>query len=202
MANNWVKESTDQYAMSFAVGGLLISETRIAAELFKDLQDWPSVRRTLINENLYRTQARSSAVRISGEVIKRLSVLNNEEINILLSASPDDATNVLWLAICRRYRFIGDFASEVLRDRYVLRQRTLDLKAFDEFVLEKSMWHTELTELTPSSMARCRSVLFRMMREAGFLHDNTIEGAVLTESIRKVLNRQEPSEVRFFPVFE
>lgn len=202
MAKNWVKKSTDQYAMSFAVGGLLMSETRIAAELFKELQDWLSVRRTLIDENLYRTQARSSAVRISGEVIKRLSVLNNEEINILLSASPDDATNVLWLAICRRYSFIGDFASEVLRDRYVLRQRTLDLKAFDEFVLEKSMWHTELTELTPSSMARCRSVLFRMMREAGFLHDSTIEGAVLTESIRKVLNRQEPSEIRFFPVFE
>lgn len=200
--NTQINKHADQYAMSFAVGGLMVSESRIAAEVFKKLHDWPSARRTLVDENLYQTQARSSAVRISGEVIKRLSVLNNEEIDILLSASPDDATNILWLAVCRRYTFIGDFASEVLRDRYVLRQRALDLEVFDEFVREKSMWHAELTEIKPSSMARCRSVIFRMMREAGFLRDGTIEGAVLTEPVRQILNQQEPSEIRFFPVFE
>ena len=113
------------YAMSFAVGGLLETEACIAAKLYLENPDWKEVRTRLVDDNLLQARARSSAIRVSGEVVKRLSTLRSNELELLLDGSPSERNQILWLAICRRYSFIGDFATEVVRDRFLLSTSTV-----------------------------------------------------------------------------
>ncbi len=42
--------------------------------------------------------------------------------------------------MCRYYLFVGGFATEVLRERFLLGE-TIALDDYDRYVLNKAMWH-------------------------------------------------------------
>jgi hypothetical protein len=41
-----------------------------------------------------------------------------EELDYLASADTVEQRYLLWLAICRHYRFVGDFAVNVVREKF------------------------------------------------------------------------------------
>ncbi len=49
------------------------------------------------------------------EIVSRLQTLNDEELRFLVGADNREQGYMLWIAACRRYTFIGEFAVEVLR---------------------------------------------------------------------------------------
>ena len=109
----------DRYSMSFTTGTLLHRESvKLAAEYDKRA-DWNHVRDHAIAENLLQARTLNTLKRVCREVISRLKTLCPSELDFLLDASPQDQGYLLWLAFCRRYRFVGDFAVEVLRERYI-----------------------------------------------------------------------------------
>ena len=78
----------------------------------------------------------------------------------------------MWAAACRRYDLIGEFAEEVLRERFLLLAPTLDYEDFDSFVRGKALWHEEVADLKDSTLQKLRSNVFRMLVEAGLLSDD------------------------------
>jgi hypothetical protein len=106
----------------------------------------------------------------------------------------------MWAATCRRYEFIGEFADEVLRERFLLLAVTLEYRDFDGFVRGKALWHEELAKVKDSTMQRLRSNVFKMLREAGLLSEaGEIMPAVLSERVATALSARSPSDLRFFP---
>jgi len=102
----------------------------------------------------------------------------------------------MWAAACRRYEFIGEFAEEVVRERFLLLTPTLEYADFDGFVRAKTLWHDELAELKESTLQRMRRNVFTMLREAELLSKGgEIMPALLSERIAAVLS----AELRFFP---
>lgn len=100
-----------------------------------------------------------------------------------------DSGYLLWLAVCRRYRFLADFAVEVLHERFLTLKPALPPQEFDVFFNDKSQSHPELSELSSSTIQKLRQVLFRMLREAGLLDKAcniipAIPGLKLTEFLR------------------
>jgi hypothetical protein len=107
----------------------------------------------------------------------------------------------MWAAACRRYAFIGDFAEEVLRERYLVLASTIDYADFDSFVHGKSIWHDELAELKESTLQKLRSTVFKMLVEASLLDEHrSIVPVVLSTRIAEKLDDRSPSDIRFFPV--
>lgn len=196
------RDSRDRYALSFTSGALLEREAVIVAPLYLELGDWPGVRDRLDTENLLQSRTASSRSRLAREVVQRLAVLSLAELGLLADASPSERCHLMWVAACRRYVLIGEFAEEVVRERFLLLTPTLGHGDFDSFVLGKTLWHPELGEVKDSTLRKLRATLFRMLSEAGLLADREIVQAILSERVQDLLNIQVPSDVRFLPTHD
>lgn len=189
----------DRYALSFTSGALLTREAVIAAPLFLEVRDWNAVRDRLRAENLLQARTASSGFRLAREVVQRLGVLTDAELDLLQDASPSERGHLMWIAACRRYAFIGDFAEEVVRERFLLLTPTLGYDEFDSFAHGKALWHPELAEVKDTTLQKLRSTVFRMLNEAGLLVGGEIVHAPLSERVRDAFDAQLPSDIRFLP---
>ena len=149
-------------------------------------------------------QARTTASgsRLVREVVQRLAVLTDLELELLGDASPSERGHLMWVAACRHYKVIGEFAEEVVRERFLLLTPTLSYDDFDGFVRGKTLWHPELAELKYSTLKKLRATVFRMLTEAGLLVSGEIVSVAPSERVRDVLDAQLPSDLRYFPAHD
>ncbi len=195
--------SNDTYSMSFTTGGLLHRESVDLATLYLDLADWKSLRDKVVAGNLLQTRTRSTLKRICQEVISRIRTLGPDELQFLVAANHQEQAYLLWLATCRQYKFIADFAVEVLRERYITLKNDLTNEDFNSFLNRKSEWHKELDRITPATRSKLRQVLFKILREADLLTaNNRINAALLSPRLFKLILRGNRQDILLFPVFE
>ena len=195
--------SNDRYSMSFTTGSLFHPESVKLAELYLDLGDWNAVRDKVIAGNLLQTRTLNTLKRVCREVVSRLRTLSPSELEFLIDGSHQEQAYLLWLAVCRRYRFIADFAVEVLRERYITLKSDLTHEDFDSFFNRNSEWHLELDEITRATRGKLRQVLFKMLREADLLTaNNKIHAAMLSPRLLELIHQGSRREALYFPVFE
>lgn len=193
----------DRYSMSFTTGSLLHRESVKLAARYLEFGDWNSVRDRVISQNLLQTRTLNTLKRVCSEVISRLKTLRPGELELLVAGSHQEQACLLWLAVCRRYRFIADFAVEVLRERYITLKSDLTHEDFDAFFSRKSEWHLELDEITPATRNKLRQVLFKMLREADLLTpDNMINAAMLSPALLDLIQPGNRGDILYFPIFE
>lgn len=200
---NKIKVPRTPYSLSFTTGGLFRQESAELAQLYINTSDWEKLRELVSRDNTLQVRTQSSSKRISREIISRLRLLSEAELEGLRSGSSRDQGYLLWIAICRRYKFIADFAQEVVRERFIRLQPALDKSGFDRFFESKSEWHPELEQLSDSTRRKLRQVLFRMLREAGILTDaDQIQAPIWSEEILAILRPTGATSFRYFPTFE
>ncbi|WP_341258297.1 DUF1819 family protein [Gordonia malaquae] len=197
-------ESTDnaasRYALSFTTGGLLVREAVLLTPAYLTSQDWEVTRRSAAADNVLQVGTSSASTRLVRETIQRLQHLDDRELEFLVESSPTEQHHLMWAAVCRRYELIGDFAEEVLRERFLLMAPTLGTDDFDRFLAGKSLWHPEIDGVTLSTRRKLRQNVFRMLREAGLWNAaGDIVPAMISERVVDLLHRSTPSDVRFFP---
>ena len=190
-----------RYKLSFTSGALLMREAMIAAPLYLRERDWSKVRALVEDENLLQARTVESGRRFAREVVQRLAALTDDEIELLIDTTATERAHLLWAAACRRYDLIGEFAEEVVRERFLLMTPTLSHEDFDSFVRGKALWHAELAELKDSTLRKLRANLFRMLHEAGLLSDGGyLLQSVLSQRVASALAARTPSDIRFFPM--
>jgi len=189
--------------MSFTTGGLFLHESVKLAVLYLELEDWNSVRKRAVAENLLQTRTVATLKRVCREVISRLKTLSPVELELVTDGGHQEQAYLLWLAVCRRYTFIADFAVEVLRERYITLKTVVSYEDYDSFFNQKSEWHSELDEIRPTTRNKLRQVLFKMLREADLLaNDNMINAAMLSPRLRDVIYVGRKRDILYFPIFD
>ena len=189
--------------MSFTTGGLFSRESATLAVLFSETGNWDSVRDKALTENLLQARTLSSARRVCREVIVRLKTLDRNEIDLFVHGATQEQSYLLWIAVCRCYKFIADFTVEVLRERYLGLKIDLHYEDFDSFFNKKSEWHPELDTIQPATRNKLRQVLFKILREAELLTvNNTINTAVLSPRLLAAIPSGRRRDVLFFPMPE
>lgn len=192
-----------EYNMSFTAGGLFNREAVTLAERYLDLSDWDAVRKDVVSNNLLQARTQASLTRMCREVAFRLRVLSDAELSYFAAADPRERAYLLWLAACRRHGLLAEFASEVVRERYVSLQVDLNHEDFDAFFNRKAEWHRELESVRDSTRDKLRQVTFRMLREAELLDArNTIQPAQLSAELIALIARTDERELFYFPAFE
>ena len=76
--------TTVKYNLSFTAGGLLYRESIDITELYLALRDWKAVKTRVHDSNLIKSRTLSSSIRICREILLRLALLNDDELNILI----------------------------------------------------------------------------------------------------------------------
>ena len=192
--------ATQRYALSFTSGSLLTQEALIAAPIYLRERDWTTTRARLKDENLLQTRAARSNTRMLSALIPRLQVLSDAEIQIVADGTSTERGHLMWAAACRQYDLIGEFAEEVLRDRFLTLAGKVTYEEFDSFYRSKAIWHDELDAITDTSRKKARQVVFKMMVDAGLLtKQGLIEPTSLSIRVADCLRHRTPSDVRFFP---
>lgn len=215
-------QNEQRYRLSFTVGGLLAPQGRIVASLFMDDEDRTDphalahdenelgeriarIRRRAIDGNALSIRTQAASSRMVSEVIKRLSTLSGTELRCLAGADTPTADRhaLMWVAMCRYYALVGQFAHEVLRDHYLMGMPTVTYGDYDRFILAKAMWHPELETLSRTTASKLRANLFTAMHEAGLVDktDNTLQPALLGNSLTGILEHR-PESFGFFPIGE
>ncbi len=190
-----------RYALSFTTGALLAREAALLAPVYIEQRDWEQVRALAVRGNLLQARTHRTGVRLASETVQRLSALADSEVDLLIEATASERAHLMWAAACRRYEFIGEFAEELLRERFLLLASTLQYQDFDSFFRTKALWHEELAEIKDSTLQRLRSNVFKMLREAELLSKaGDIMPAVLSARVAAALSARSPSDLRFFPI--
>ncbi|MEE6288803.1 DUF1819 family protein [Georgenia sp. MJ173] len=189
-----------RYALSFTTGGLLATEAAVVAATYLRGHDWAATRVQVKDANLLQSRVASSTKRVLGALIPRLQLLSEPELQIVVNGTSTERGHLMWAAACRRHDLIGEFAEEVLRERFLTLAGTVSYEDYDSFYRAKAMWHDELDEVTDLSYKKLRQVLFKMLVEAGLLTtQGAIEPALLSARVAECLTERTPSDIRFFP---
>lgn len=191
------------YKMSFSTGGLFLNESIEVARLHLPGEPWEDTIVRALAEGTTSLPKAASNRRSLREIVNRLATLTDEEIAFLVEeADRHEAQALLWMATCRAYRFVREYAVEVVQDRYLSYQLDLPQQSFDLLLEAKADWHAELAGLSASTRGKLRQVLFRMMREAAIISDSDqIQRAVLSSRVQFLIEQTAPQDMSVFPGF-
>lgn len=167
-------KNNEKYLMSFLVGGLFYQHSLTIAELYNTLNSWDEVFKLIVDKNVLQARMQSSAKRIGHEIINRLKTLTAQELEVLLDTSPIEQKQILFISVCRRYKFIYDFSKDIVRERYLTLKYDLPTEEFDSFYNKKEQWHEELEKISDSSRYKLRTVLYKILLEAEIIDKNKI----------------------------
>lgn len=135
------------------------------------------------------------------ELIQRLELLTDDQLELLASGNPIEQKYLLWFAACKTYKLIKEFAIEVLNEKYLNRNLTLTDLDYDAFFNRKADWNEELNQITTSTQKKIRQVLLLMAKEADLLsEDSQILRAMLSNRLIEVLKSEAPMSFQVFPI--
>ena len=200
-----------KYRMSFGVGGLMLNESIVIAQAYQPGENWASARERLLAQGASSLPKLASQTRALREVYDRIGHLSDAERHYLsVEAARDDGRQrdrdraeqqaMMWLAVCRTYRFVHEFAVEVISERYQSWRLDLGHEVFDRFLAEKAESDPGLAALSASTCAKLRQVLFRILREVGLI---SVEGRIqpiwLSGRMKRLIEESNPADLQVFP---
>lgn len=189
----------EPYSFSFLTGALYLAESIAVAEVARKCADWNHVVSHVSEGNLLKQRKTASLNRLLREIRYRLQELNHDELEFLCDAGSRDQRQLLFVAICRRFRFIREFVVEVVRPKALKLDVQLYPADFARFFDQKGAESSEVENLTPKSMAKVKQVIIRMLAEAGLL-DSTdsqrITRPVPSKALTRLIARTDPQTLR------
>ncbi len=178
-----------------------MNESIEVARLHCPSVSWEITLQRALEEGVTSLPKESSRRRTLRELVNRVSTFDNDELLYFVDgADRQDQQAMLWLSACRAYRFVREFAVEVIHERYLSFQLDLPLECFDILFASKAEWDEGLARISPKTRAKLRQVLFRMMREAGVISGkNQILSAYISPKLRAMLTDKNSLELVLFP---
>ena len=189
------------YKMSFTSGGLFLTESVAVAGMHLSGEDWKDTLERALQEGATSLPKAASNRRTLREIVNRLMTLHDDEVRFLIDdAGRQEQQYLLWVATCRAYRFVREYAVEVICDRFLSYQLELPLESFDIFFEAKAEWDDGLASISDSTRNKLRQILFRMMREAGVISDDQrIQSSYLSAQLRALIKATNPADLAVFP---
>ncbi len=191
----------EKYNLSFTSGSLHLNESVMVAGMYFELKDWGKVKNTVIEKNLLKHRTSSSGKRVYREIQSRLMLLTEKQLLLLTEGSFDDKKQMLWLAICKKHRFIKEFTAEVILQKFYAMDYNISYDDYAIFYNRKADWHSELDAISDSTRKKLREVLFKMIREVEIIDNNGgIKPIYLSKYSFDVIKEDSVEWLEIFPV--
>lgn len=185
-----------KYKIGFARPALL-RETVLVAQAFQQLENWDAVKIQICDDNLLQTRTVRSSDIMYSEIHKRLSLLNEIQIEVIAEDNQQDVRQLVWIAICKQYPFIGDFTIEILVPAHQSGRSHVDYDDYGYFFNSKADWHPELDKVSDKTRSNARQALFQMMRQCELLTDsNQLIAQMISSAVQ---NCSPESDIAFIP---
>lgn len=192
-------DSQQKYSLSFTSIGARRPETIEVARAYVDCLDWTEVRRRIVEDNIISLNRESTRKRVGRELIKRLRMLDTDEMAFLADAVDDDQIAMIWLVICRTYPVLRAFSTEVVAARFSKMVPDVPRTAWAAFI-EESIDHPALARLTVKSRKQLEIRAFGMLRECHLLDDAyNITPLYPSPRFTSLIRERAPWDIELFP---
>ena len=158
-----------KYRLSFGTGNAYINESDLILKKYLENKDWKETEKYSIENNILNTNNLGSSKRIFREISLRLKSLSNEEQEFFITSNYVDQSILIWISICRTYKFIGDFASMIISEKFSSYQIELDYNDFNYFYEQQKVLYEELNSLKDSTRKKLRQVIFKIMKDLNII---------------------------------
>ena len=188
------------YSLGFTTGAALLNESVIIAQLYDKFKDWKIVRNEAIGNNVFQARTQSTSKKIYREVAKRLGNLRDSEIELLAQDDENQVRAIIWLAVCREYRLIQEFATEVIIPRFNAAQFQLSHEDYDAFFNQKAEWHQNLDGASDNTRYKARQVIFLILKDCGLVGvDHEIQNLLLDDQVKRLIIEGDPEDLGIYP---
>ena len=158
-----------KYRLSFGTGNAYINESKLILKKYLENKDWKETEKYSIENNILQTNTLSSTKRIFREISLRLKSLSQEEQEFFIRSNYLDQSILIWIAICRTYKFIGDFSSMIITEKFNSYQSEMNYNDFNYFYEQQKVFHEELNSLKDSTRKKLRQVIFKIMKDLNII---------------------------------
>jgi hypothetical protein len=127
--------------------------------------------------------------------------LTEEELHLLATGAIDEQRYLLWLAVCKRYKLLFDFAQEVLHEKYLRLDLRVSYQDYDQFFNSKAEWHEELSRLSMETHKKARQTVFQLMREAQLINKHSeILPVLVSAKFIRIVCQDSKDNLSIFPL--
>ena len=187
-----------KYRLSFGTGNAYINESNLILKKYLENKDWKETEKYSIENNILNTNKLGSAKRIFREISLRLKSLSNEEQEFFIKSNYVDQSILIWISICRTYKFIGDFSSIIISEKFNSYQLEINYNDFNYFFEKQIVFHEELSLLKDSTRKKLRQVIFRIMKDLNLVSKN-MEITPLMPSVElKKISKTTKKDLKLF----
>ena len=190
-----------KYTFSFTGASALIAETLVIAEEYNRLKDWKAVEKSLLDNNLLNKVKQATFKREFSEIKKRLSLLTQDQLKLMIQGSLDDAKAMILLSLVKAYSFLRDFIVEVIRNKYLLFDTVVSEIDYIKFVNSKNLSHNELNAITEVTAKKVKQVIFKLLEQVGFITQakyGSILKPILNSKVIDVIVDDDPALLNAF----
>jgi len=190
----------NDYKMSYLLGGLYYNESIMINQFLDELKETQNLKHEIVKQNLLKTKKERTAKRMASEIIPRILSLTEVEREILKTGSREEKKHILWLACCKTYRFIREFARDILHEYTITARKTITYTDYEAFYNNKADSSEKLEALKESTRKKLREVLFKMMKEAELINsDKEITPVMVSTRVRQAIKRDDPEFLLIYP---
>lgn len=183
-------------SLSFTSAALRPDLARVVAGAYLETGAWDSAKERVLSSNALQARSLKSAQRMELEMRKRLQHLTSAQMQLAAHGMADERMAISWLAAMKASRFIFLFASDVLRGKLDSLDPVVRASDYETFFESQGSQHPAVLALSPSSRVKVRSVLLKMVREAGLGEqvgrELRIQRPVIPPAIREAILADSP----------
>lgn len=185
----------NRYKFSFTAASLRLNEMIYTARNLDFLKDDELIKELGAGKS-------STGRRMFIELKNRINKLTPSQRKLLAEGDLIIQKQIAFLAICKSYSFIRDFAIEVLREKVLLFDYQLTEGEYLTFFRQKSENHVEMENLSDLSRYKVKQVTFKILEQAGIIDNikyKNIQPQLLDDScVRAIINDNKELLKLFF----
>ena len=194
------------YNAEISAGSLMLSESRIIAQLFLEQPDEETWHKAIIIDNVLQKKAPSSAKRQSRLIRNRLELMPMDLLKVVVNGNREVATQALFAAAIKHSRLLGDFIDEVIRHHIKTFNTQLTLRDWENYFSDCEQRDDSLKGLSESTKKKLGQVVFRILAEAGYIDTtrslNLTPAQVVPEVYRVLENAGEDYVMKCMEVYK
>src|SRR3972149_2058009 len=158
------------YIANITAGALLVPESRKIADLMireVSVEEWKDA---VENKNILQKLSVSSSKRVASFIRARLGLMTPELWKMVRDGDAVLATQATFAAAIKHCRILGDYLDIVVREQFRKMEDKLSPALWDEFIVLCKQRDPFMEDFQPSTAEKMRSVVHRILVEAGYLH--------------------------------
>ena len=190
-----------KYSLSFTAASLAANETQIISKIYLEEREWDIVKRKVVDDNILQKGTIATRKREFAEIKKRISNLNEEELKFFVSSIGDELKHIALLSVYKTYRFIFDFAVEVIRRKYLLFDYEILDSDYEKFFESKKLAYEKLNTISQKTCYKIKQVSFKIFEQAGILDSvktKNIKKPYLSNNLIEIIVKDDPKYLKGF----